>query len=437
MLIDCESENSGVAISVALSPNADGVRPHRDAEGDSRPLRSKRLKILYALGPGDVVGLYRDLQDGKKPAFQPGMAFSKQFLDWCDESGAEAHVISSHARRDEIRVGPHRVENRPYCSWRFGGGLKFHLGTIFYGLAIVARALRDRANLVIADAGTTHWIVFSLFAVLRTPVIAVLHNTLWPMGVPPKRSTSRFLLSLDGFFFRRIASATVCVSPECERQVRKIAGAPKGRIYQCRAQYRENFLSRVSLVPQRPFCPFQVLFLGRIEEAKGVFLILSMAERLEKELPGRFAWKIVGSGPASDALERQVLERRLGGIVEVPGRLSTEQTALETFGWAHALVVPTTSRFAEGLAMVAVEAVLTSRPVVVSAVVPAWEILGDAAIVADTDSVASFVAAFRKLALDPDYYDRCRRATRSVQDQFYDRSQGIGAVLGRAIADLA
>ena len=421
---------------MVLSSHGDHSPPTSNAKRNQSSSRNKQLKILYALGPGDVVGLYRDLLEGREPAFQPGMAFSKQFLDWCDESGVEAHVISSHSRRDRISVGRHRVENRPPFSWGFCGGLKYHLGIVFYGLAIVAQAVRQRANLVIADGGTTHWMVFSLFAVLRTPVIAVMHNTLWPMGVPPKRFIGQFFLSLDGFFFRRIASATVCVSPECERQVRRVAGTPKGPIYQCRAQYREKFLSRVSPVPERPLRPFHVLFLGRIEEAKGVFLILSMAKRLEKELPGQFVWRIVGSGAASGALERQVVERELSGLVEVPGGLTNEQKALETFGWAHALVVPTTARFAEGLAMVAVEAILASRPVVVSSVVPAWEILGDAAIVAETDSVASFAQAFRKLALESDYYDRCQRATQAAQSQFYDRSQGLGAMIGRAISDL-
>lgn len=421
---------------MVLSLGENNARPHRNAKTDRRSLPKRKLRILYALGPGDVVGLYRDLLEGREPAFQPGMAFSKQFLDWCDESGVDAHVISSHSRRDTISVGRHRVENLPPFSWGFRGGLKYHLGIVLYGLAIVAQAVRQRANLVIADGGTTHWMVFSLFGVLRTPVIAVMHNTLWPMGVPPKGSIRQLFLSLDGFFFRRIAAATLCVSPECERQVRRVAGTPKGPIYQCRAQYREEFLSRVSPVPQRPLHPFHVLFLGRIEEAKGVFLILSMARRLEEELPGQFIWRIVGSGAASGALESQVVERGLSGIVEVPGRLTSEQKALETFAWAHALVVPTTARFAEGLAMVAVEAVLASRPVVVSSVVPAWEILGDAAIIAETDSVASFAEAFRKLALDPDYYDRCQRATQVAQSQFYDRSQGLGAMIGRVISDL-
>jgi glycosyltransferase involved in cell wall biosynthesis len=271
---------------------------------------------------------------------------------------------------------------------------------------------------------------------MRIPVIAVMHNALWPMGFPPTRFINRMFLSLDGLFFRRIAAATICVSPACERQVREVARIPKGPVYQCRAQYRDGFLTRVRPISALPFRPFHVLFLGRIEEPKGVFLILSMAERLEAELPGQFAWKIVGTGPASEELERQVHKRGLSRIVEVPGRLSNEDEALETFGWAHAMVVPTTSEFSEGLPMVAIEAVLAGRPAVVSAATCAWDALGRAAIRAETDSVESFVQVFRRLAMDPAYYGECQQATQMAQAQFYDRSQGLGAVLGRAISAL-
>lgn len=407
----------------------------QDDVAQSRGPRSRR-RILYALGPGDVVGLYRDLQEGRAPAFQMCMPFSTQFLDWCDEAGAEAHALSWHSRRDSIQVGQHRVENRPKPSWCFAHGLKYHVGTVVYGLSIVAQAVKGRATVVVADSGATHWFVFSLLVLLRIPVVAVLHNALWPRGYPPSRMQARWLLWLDGWFFRRIAAATVCVSPECERQVRQVAGTPRGPVYQCRAQFRKNFLSRVAPPDSRAMRPFNVLFMGRMEEFKGVFLILAIAERLESELAGQFRWRMVGSGPAFEALQNAVTDRGLSPVVVIEASLPDEQKALETMGWAHAMVVPTTSRFNEGLAMTAAEAVLAGRPVVISSVVPAWEVLGGAAIQAEADNVNSFVAAFKRLALDADYYETCRRATGGVQGQFYDRQQGLGNVLGQAIAAL-
>jgi glycosyltransferase involved in cell wall biosynthesis len=91
-------------------------------------------------------------------------------------------------------------------------------------------------------------------------------------------------------------------------------------------------------------------------------------------------------------LAHQIQERKLGHVVKAEGILSGEEKALETLGWAHAMVVPTTSQFVEGLAMTAAESVLAGRPVVVSSVVPAWEVLGRAAIKAETALLGLFAS---------------------------------------------
>jgi glycosyltransferase involved in cell wall biosynthesis len=257
------------------------------------------------------------------------------------------------------------------------------------------------------------------------------------MGFPPQRRRDRLLRRLDGFYFRHFAAATVCISPECARQVEQVAGRPKGPRYQFIPQYYPDFLSRVKPVPLHSDRPFRILFLGRVEEFKGVFMILDMAERLEQEMPGQFAWKIIGSGSAEEELRRQAAARKLGSIVDIPGRFQDEATALATFGWAHAMIAPTTSQFFEGLAMVAAESILAGRPVIVSDVVPAWEVLGGAVIKCKTDSVSSFVEKIRRLATDAEYYAQHQRATADFQGQYYDAYGGLGNVLGRAILKLS
>jgi glycosyltransferase involved in cell wall biosynthesis len=393
------------------------------------------LKVLYALGPGDVVQMYRDQLRNQDSEFEMSIAFSKLFLDWCDQTGAHAHLISWNLRRDSIDDGNYKVENIPKSPLYYRSGLRFHLGESLYGLKIVGMAWRERPAVVVVDSGTTYWLILALLRLLRIPVVAVMHSTLWPMGFPPKRKIDRLLRLSDGLFFRRFADATVCVSPECERQVRSVARCMKGPVYQCRAQFRTGFLDTANPVPAHRARPFRVLFVGRTEESKGVFLIVAMAERLEKEMPGQFRWKIVGKGSASEALARQVADLKLESVVEVAGRLPRKEV-LEAYGWAHAMVVPTTAQYSEGLAMTAAEAILAGRPVVLSDVVPAWEILGDAAIRVEAGNVDGFVEAFRRLALDADWYDRCRSATVVVQQQFYERSQGLGVMVGKAITEL-
>jgi glycogen synthase len=410
------------------------VKRAADANGANSSRRAGRpVRALYALGPGDVVQFYRDLTAGRAPGFQMSMAFSQQFLDWCDQAGVVTHAVSSSSRADRLQAGTHCVENRPKRQIGSGRGWRFYVGQIWYGLRVVRWAVAERADVVIADSGTTEWIVLGLLRLFRIPVIAVLHNTLWPMGHRPRRGLRRLLRRLDGFFLRHIAAATVGVSPECVRQVKEIAGTPKGPVLECRAQFRTGFLNRVAPVAAADRIPFQVLFLGRFEAIKGVWLMLDLARKLETEHPGAFRWRMVGYGSEFEALKRSVASAGLEQVVSVESSLPSEEAALQTMGWAHAMIVPTMPDFCEGLAMTAAECVLAGRPVVVSSVVPAWEVLGGAPLKAEAGSVASFADAFKRLAFEPGCYEACQRATAAVQGQFYDRSLGLGNVLGGAV----
>lgn len=283
---------------------------------------SARLRILYAAGPGDAVDAYRLWKAGKDAPFEMSIAFSKTFLDWCEAASVEAHLISSNSRREIFRDGQYIVENRPRPASYWANGVRYHLASIGYGLSVVGTAVRERPDVVIVDSGTTHWIVLSLLALMRIPVIAVMHNALWPAGHRPGRRFDRLRLALDGLFFRRFAAATVCVSPECERQVRTIAQTPRGPLSQYRPRFRRGLLDVLPPPPPHELRPFRVLYVGRIEESKGVFLIVSMAEKLEREMPGQLTWRIFGYGSASAELARQVGQRKLGHLIEIAGRLS-------------------------------------------------------------------------------------------------------------------
>lgn len=416
-------------------PPRPGVEPDKQSAPAGSTIAGKKLlqRILYAVGPGDVVAQYRNLAADKEPAFQLGMSFSQQFLDACEAAGGRAHLISWNSRRDSMEYGKHLIENRPR-RWFFSRGLKHQLGLVLYGLGIVVQAVRERATVVVVDSGTSHWFVFFPLSLVGIPVIPVLYTAIWPMGFPLTRRADKMILAMDAWFLRHFAAATVCMSPELERQVKQVARTPKGPLFQFRPQYREEFLRRVPAPAPPPFRPLNVLFLGRVEEFKGVFMILKMAEQLEAEMPGGFRWRIFGFGEDFERLQAEISARLLGHLVHAGRMLPSEESAMETLSWAHVMIVPTTSEFKEGFAMVAAESVLAGRPVVLSDVVPAWEVLDGAAIKCQTNSVESFVDALRRLATDGAYYEKHRRATADVQAQFYDREQGVGNVIMRAIA---
>jgi len=394
------------------------------------PLR----RILYALGPGDAVRAYYEWRECREFTAETSITFSSQFFDYCRQTGTTAFAVSSHPRREVVRDGPFVVENRPKRQANAGGAL-FHLSQRHYAASILWTALRYRPDAVIIDSGTTHWFLLAPLRIARIPVIASLHNVLWAPGFPPSRSARRLLLWLAGWFWRHIAQATICVSPECERQVHAIAGKPRGRVFQYRAQYRRSLFDSVAPRPPHELRPFRVLFVGRVEANKGVFDLLAMADRLNALLPRQFEWHICGHGTVSTELARQVHARGLDDVVFLLGKL--DQGALRNeYGWAHLVVVPTRSDIGEGFSMAAAEAVLAQRPVVSSKVTAAIDVLGDAFVVAQPDDVESYVAAIRRLAEDRAEYDRRAAACMAAQQQFLDPENGLRVALARAIASV-
>ena len=67
------------------------------------PVKNRRpLRILYAAGPGDVVGTYRHWKEGRDDPSQVAVTYSGQFYDLCRDLGAEGYVISYCPRPDKL-----------------------------------------------------------------------------------------------------------------------------------------------------------------------------------------------------------------------------------------------------------------------------------------------------------------------------------------------
>jgi glycosyltransferase involved in cell wall biosynthesis len=259
-------------------------------------------------------------------------------------------------------------------------------------------------------------------------VVPALHCALWPAGRKPTGFVGRTIARLDGFFWRRCAAATICVSPECERQVRDIAGHPRGPMFQVRAQYRRGYLDALP----RPKWPadgaMRIMYAGRIERNKGVFDLLEIARRLQSERPGRFVWEICGTGSADAELSRAAAQAGLDGIFQLRGKL--DRTAMaEAFARSHVVIVPTTADFAEGLNKVCVESILAGRPVVTSIHSNAIDVLGASAIEVPSGNPHAYGDALLRLADDRDAYERACAACHQVQEQFYDNANSWGTAL--------
>ncbi len=104
--------------------------------------------------------------------------------------------------------------------------------------------------------------------------------------------------------------------------------------------------------------PFRLLFFGRLRRYKGLGLL---AAALRKLPAGRFAVRVVGSGPASAELAELAA---LGGV-SVENRWVPEAEVAGLFAWADAVVLPYREASQSGVAAAALAA---GRPVVATSV---------------------------------------------------------------------
>ena len=357
------------------------------------------------------------------------ITFSGQIEEFCSEIRAEAFIVSNRPETGVLEDDPFKLEHLPKRERR---GLFYFVEEMRYCFCLARRARRFKADVALLDSGTTQFFMMALFPLLGIPVIPILHNSLWPKGFRPESRGQRIIQWLDGMFWRRVPRAVLAVSPEVQRQVEELAGPHHRPIHQIRAQFDPQYFS--SIPPADPDAvPFRVMFIGRVVPEKGVLDIPVMARAIEDRAPGFVRWTICGRGTALEMLRARIVELGLSQVVEVHGWTSLEDLQ-RIYAESHVSIVPTRSGFTEGLAMTAAEAILAGRPLVTNPIVPALELLAPAAMEARSNDAESHAEAVFALASDRQLYRQLQAACASLSGQFYDRSQGIAAVLKRVLA---
>src|SRR6185503_4896036 len=182
---------------------------------------SRRLRILYAAGPGDVLGTYRHWKAGRDDPSQVSMTYSGQFYDVVRELDAEAYVIGSHPRRDYLRDGRFTIEHRPIPLQNASGAL-YHLGQVWSAVRLVWRALWYRADVMVIVCGTCHWFPLRAARWFGITVIPTMHCVIWPKGRRP-RGLQKLVAWLNRKFFTKTAGAIMTASHDISEQVGVLA----------------------------------------------------------------------------------------------------------------------------------------------------------------------------------------------------------------------
>ena len=395
-------------------------------------MTSHPLRILYAAGPGDVIGTYRHWKDGRDDPSQVAVTYSGQFYSLCRELDASGYVIS-YCRRVERGVveAPFRIEHRPV---RFGKGpgSLYHLGQVWYGIRLTISAVRFKANVaVIADGA--HWFSLALLPMLGVKVVPTLHCVLWRKGQPPRGLVKRSVSKLDGWFFRKRTAGVLSLSKDITDQLSQLLRGKEKKIIAFLPTYRMESFAGFGEAPSPP--PFRVFFAGRIERNKGVFDLLEIARRFKAQGHADIEFDLCGDGGALADLRQAVAEAEVADHFRLHGHVEKARMRAMYDG-AHVVIVPTTSDFIEGFNKVVAEAVLAGKPVVTSSVCPALEYVRDAVIEVAPDDVRAYGDAILRLRNDAEFYKSKRQGCIAAQSQFYDASRSWGAALKNMLKEM-
>lgn len=353
------------------------------------------MKVYYAAGPGDVVTTFRHWIAGDDDPSEVAKTYSRQFFDLIAERGAAATVVSTCSRIDAESRGAIAVSHRPLPAWTKRGRGGYAIGQCLAGFRLLRDLLRYRPDVAVINEGTAPWIFLLPASLLGIQIVPALHCVLWTGANPPSGLRRR----LDRFAFRRAVDSCLCVSDRVAAQVAELTDAtvPTYRFF---PTYQPDQFPDFD-GPARDGGVVPILYLGRIEEDKGVRHLLDAFHHLDAKHPGGFRLDFAGDGTARAALENEVSTAGTGDRVHFHGHLHKDETRT-LLKRAAILVVPTTSRFVEGFNKVVVEGWLARRFVIATSACPSALELGDEVRVIAPDSIDALVAALESAVSDLD-----------------------------------
>jgi glycosyltransferase involved in cell wall biosynthesis len=296
--------------------------------------------------------------------------------------------------------------------------MRFHLDMLVWNLRILWSMLRFRPDVLVLTGSQDFWWLYAPLRLTGTTLVPSFHCVQWPIFRPVSRR-KRFYAALNSLAVLRSSPAIVVTSKAIRRQVEVMIGRSRVPIYEHLPTYSRGQFQH--LVETRPTAhdPFTVLFVGRIEENKGVFDLLDIAAMLERSHPGRFRYHFCGTGTALQELAKRTCDGGLDHLITIHG--FCEPAILSgVIARCHCYVVPTRSDFEAGYEMTCAEAILAHRPVITSAVAPAIDDVRAAAIEVAPDDRDAYLQAIVRLADDPALYQAKVAACSAISERYYD-----------------
>lgn len=392
----------------------------------------KPLRIVYAVGPEDIIQSYQYWRKGEQSPAQVSVTYSSQFYDVCQEFNAQAHVIAQ-GKYHEIIYGDRFTIEKMRVPLPSASGVMYHLRQIFYGMKLLISALRFRANVLIASSGTTHWFVLYLFSWLGIRVIPSVHCVLW-REYGGQSLGEKVALFLSRNLFASKCIGILAVSNEIAKQIHQLTAKQHPPVLEFLPSYRPKDFAEVS-PPPIVRSPFNILFAGRVEFDKGVFDLLEIAQNIATVGITDIHFHLCGTGSQLETLRHAAETAGLTDRFFCHGYLLKTQMR-QMFSRSHVVIVPTRTEFVEGFNRVVAESILCGRPVITSAVCPALSYVGDAVMEVPPENLTAYTDAILQLYGDLDLYNYKHQACKRVQAQFYDRDRSWGNHLKNILSHL-
>jgi glycosyltransferase involved in cell wall biosynthesis len=198
----------------------------------------------------------------------------------------------------------------------------------------------------------------------------------------------------------RISDAIVAISSYTAREIARFAKLPV-EVIPYTLPFAESAAGRGAIEGARD--AFQVLFVGRLVERKGVTHLIEAVRRLPAELRGRLV--VIGDGPERAALETQARAAGLADRVVIRGRVSDAELRA-AYAASDALVLPSildARGDTEGLGVVLLEAMSYRVPVVASDIGGITDIVEHdrSGLLVPPADPARLAGALERLARDP------------------------------------
>ncbi len=384
---------------------------------------NSELRIAFVAGPGDVVGTFEFWQRGEHDPRTPVIAYSSMFYSVVEAIGAEAMILAEQDRLPTVQDRRFTFVHTPRRRNR--RGFAYRVDERRFAQDVLRQIRTFQPHIVLFGTDAPSAVANGLPASVRK--ILTAHNALWPMGRKPNSFKARLTLGLRARALRK-AHSLVSTSQECALQVASIGGPTGERSFVEIPQILPNFFpADLTPAPRAR----RVLFLGRIEANKGVFDLLGAFASVAAENP-EITLDIAGTGSADSALSQEIARLPCSDRITVHGLLDAKGVH-HRLASADLLVCPTRSDFAEGLALVVLEAAVHGVPTLLSSVVPAKSLLPDACVEFPVDDVGALTGSLRRIVEDPVQYAALCAKVATHRELFRDRSRSWGSMLYRAL----